>query len=309
MYNRLFAKSGLSLERLRTFCEVADAGSMAKAANGDVIRQSQFSRQIKELEEHFGLKLTERAGRNVVLTKDGWELAALARQVLAGLEGFHGKTGEGGGDVVVLGAGESVLRGLVVARLDEIRARLPNVVLEMRNLRGQETVEALEEGRIDLGVVDEGLSRTGMETMRLGRVTYRLVARSVGGANHQETLDLRKVLERPFVVMGGGENWEAKARELGSKVKAGANIAVRCASWHGVADAIRAVNGAGFLPSIVNVPADCIAVDMPKLKLPERVLMLAWSVRRGDLRADSARWRRVLGEVLEFDPPVATRGK
>ena len=309
MYNRLFAKSGLSLERLRTFCEVADAGSMAKAANGDVIRQSQFSRQIKELEEHFGLKLTERSGRNVVLTKEGWELAALARQILAGLEGFHGKTGEGVGDVVVLGAGESVLRGLVVARLEEIRARLPNVILEMRNLRGQETVDALEEGRIDLGVVDEGLSRAGMETMRLGRVTYRLVAWMGGAESREETLDWRHVMKRTFVVMGGGENWEGKARELAGKAGAEASIAVRCASWHGVGDAVRAVKGAGLLPSIVDVPAGCAVVDMPKLKLPERVLMLAWNARRGDLRTDSARWRRVLGEALRFGAAGEVRGK
>jgi DNA-binding transcriptional LysR family regulator len=308
MFNRLFSKSGLSLERLRTFCEVADAGSMAKAANADVVRQSQFSRQIKELEEHFGLKLTERVGRNVSLTADGWELAAMARQILSGLDGFHGRTG-GGGDLIVLGAGESVLRGLVVARLQDIRTRLPNVVLEMRNLRGPETVESLEEGRIDLGVLDEDMARIGMETIRLGRVSYRLVTWCGRGADGEGEIDPREFLRRPFVVLGGGDNWENKAKELASKVGTEANIAVRCASWHAVADAVRAVHGTGFLPSIVDVPQDCFAVPMPTLKLPEKGLLLAWSARRGDLRADSSRWRRVLSEVLKVDNEGGAKGK
>ena len=39
------------MERLKTFLEVAQAGSIVGAAGGDCVRQSQYSRQIKELEE------------------------------------------------------------------------------------------------------------------------------------------------------------------------------------------------------------------------------------------------------------------
>ena len=51
MFENLFAKHGVSLERLKTFLEVAQAGSIVEAAHGDLTRQSQYSRQIKELEE------------------------------------------------------------------------------------------------------------------------------------------------------------------------------------------------------------------------------------------------------------------
>lgn len=285
------------MERLRTFCEVADAGSMAKAAGGDVVRQSQFSRQIKELEEHFGRKLTERVGRNVVLTAEGWELAALGRQILAGLESFHGESDAAARDTVILGAGESFLRGVVLPRLPEIQIRMPRVLLEMRNLRGQETVEALEEGRIDLGVIEDEAARAGIEMLRLGRVTYRLIAWSEGRA---ESSDWRAILGRPFIVLGGGENWESKVATLAAKAGKGCEIAVRCASWHAVVDAVRVVKGAAFVPSIVETPSDCRDIDTPKLKMPERSLALAWNSRRGDLRTNSAQWRRVLGELLRL---------
>ena len=54
------ATSGFTIERLRTFCRIAAAGSIAQAAKGDSTRQSQFSRQLKELEEFFGTELARR---------------------------------------------------------------------------------------------------------------------------------------------------------------------------------------------------------------------------------------------------------
>src|ERR1051325_593529 len=57
MFQKLFAESGLSLDRLKALLEAGAAGSIAKAARGDPVRQSQYSRQIKELENFFQTKL------------------------------------------------------------------------------------------------------------------------------------------------------------------------------------------------------------------------------------------------------------
>ncbi|MBI4661435.1 MAG: hypothetical protein HY735_21645 [Verrucomicrobia bacterium] len=48
MHEELFSRSGLSLERLKTRCEIADRGGISKAAEGDPVKQSQFSRQLRE---------------------------------------------------------------------------------------------------------------------------------------------------------------------------------------------------------------------------------------------------------------------
>lgn len=89
MFNRLFADSGLSLERLRALVEVGAAGSIAKAVGGDAIRQSQYSRQIKELEDFFQAKLVERHGKGIRLTASGKELARISRFFLLGLSNFQ----------------------------------------------------------------------------------------------------------------------------------------------------------------------------------------------------------------------------
>src|SRR6059036_2268319 len=79
MFERLFAESGLSLDRVRALLEVGATGSIVKAANGDPVRQSQYSRQIKELEDFFQSKLVERHGKGIRLTSNGKELARISR--------------------------------------------------------------------------------------------------------------------------------------------------------------------------------------------------------------------------------------
>src|SRR5215468_3942148 len=86
----IFSRTGLSLERLRTFCLVADAaGSIAVAAGRNAVKQSQFSRQIKELEQHFEVELVRRAGKTLVLTAAGLALARVAREQLGALEDYE----------------------------------------------------------------------------------------------------------------------------------------------------------------------------------------------------------------------------
>src|SRR5262249_9061079 len=89
MFARLFAESGLSLERLRALVEVGAAGSIAQAAAGDPVRQSQYSRQIKELEDFFRTPLLERQGKGMRFTASGRELARISRFFLLGLSNFQ----------------------------------------------------------------------------------------------------------------------------------------------------------------------------------------------------------------------------
>lgn len=89
MFANLFAEGGLSLDRLRALLAVSAAGSIVKAADADPVRQSQYSRQIKELEDFFETRLLERHGRGVRLTADGKELARISRFFLLGLSNFR----------------------------------------------------------------------------------------------------------------------------------------------------------------------------------------------------------------------------
>jgi DNA-binding transcriptional LysR family regulator len=89
MFEKLFTDAGLSLDRLRALVEVGATGSIVQAAAGDPIKQSQYSRQIKELESFFQTRLVERHGKGIRLTPGGKELARISRFFLLGLSNFH----------------------------------------------------------------------------------------------------------------------------------------------------------------------------------------------------------------------------
>jgi DNA-binding transcriptional LysR family regulator len=89
MFSHLFAEGGLSLNRVKSLLEVAAAGSIVKAADGDSVKQSQYSRQIKELEDFFQVKLMERHGKGIRLTANGRELARISRFFLLGVSNFR----------------------------------------------------------------------------------------------------------------------------------------------------------------------------------------------------------------------------
>jgi len=89
MFNGLFSRNGLSLDRLRNFLEVAEVGSIAKAAPDDVSRQSLISRQIRELEEFFGVELTVRRGKTLAISPAGERLSVLIREQFRDLLDFQ----------------------------------------------------------------------------------------------------------------------------------------------------------------------------------------------------------------------------
>jgi len=83
----LFAQTGLSLERLRAFCLVAEAGGVTKAA-GDASKQPLLSRQLKELEVYFGVELFQRTGRTMTLTGPGKSLYRIGKSYFGALSDF-----------------------------------------------------------------------------------------------------------------------------------------------------------------------------------------------------------------------------
>jgi DNA-binding transcriptional LysR family regulator len=85
------SQSGLSLERLQSFCRVAEAGGVTRAAKGDATKQSLYSRQVKELEEFFGAELIRRKGRALCLRLRGDDCHCIAREQLAALSDFKGE--------------------------------------------------------------------------------------------------------------------------------------------------------------------------------------------------------------------------
>lgn len=126
---------GISLDRLIAFCRVAEAGSVSRAAGGNPSRQSQFSRQVKELEAFFQTKLIERRGGGVVLTGAGEHLHRMAEAQILSLKRFreeHTVTP----DKLCLLAPDCLINWLILPQLARLRQIFPEVAIDLRANKG-----------------------------------------------------------------------------------------------------------------------------------------------------------------------------
>ena len=72
----------MTLQQLKYFIEVANCGSINKAAEGLYIAQPSLSNALRELETEIGHELLTRTPRGISLTTDGAEFLGYARQVV-----------------------------------------------------------------------------------------------------------------------------------------------------------------------------------------------------------------------------------
>lgn len=297
MHEELFTRSGLSFERLKSLCEIASRGGISKAAGGDPVKQSQFSRQLRELEIFFDVELTQRRGRNAELTPAGRELAALSREILDSLVSFSGSRRSAQASLR-LGTGESWLQWLVLPRIARLQAAIPNTVFSFRNLKGEDVITQLQESQIDFGILADGATPDGIKTTKLGVMRYRLFVGARPGSKASK-LQWQEVMTRSFVGLEGEGRQMREIRALAERHGVELKPSVLCSSLPNVASVLGQDDGFAILPEAAEQPG-LVAVDAPFLPKLSRSIVLAWSERRITTRDAMPKWRRVLSTELSW---------
>jgi len=282
MFAELLSQGGLSLDRLRSFCLVAQAGGVTKAAKGDAAKQSLFSRQVKELEEFFGTELIRRKGRGVILTPAGERLNVVARECFASLWDFKSEC-KGLPVEIVIGAGESLIRWLLMPKLIEIRKGLPNVKLKFLNLPTREIVRRLSDGLIDFGVLRKDAVSSPLRVAALGRMGYSLFLPTGAGSSADGRERDAKVLDGvPLATLEGDGSFRQELAAVARKQGIRLNIQLECSSFPLVAGALGAGGMAAILPSIAGTELGRVGIKEVKavpLKSFGREICLAWNPR------------------------------
>lgn len=145
----------MDLRQLRYFVALAEERHFGRAAQSLHIVQPALSMQIRALEEEVGGALLLRTSRHVELTQAGEVLLTEARRTLAQAERTRTQVQASLqgviGSVRIGFAGNAVLAGKLVNDLRDFRQRHPDVAVELHEMGPQLQVEALQEGRLDVG--------------------------------------------------------------------------------------------------------------------------------------------------------------
>jgi DNA-binding transcriptional LysR family regulator len=275
---------GLSLDRLRSFVAVVDAGGFAKAAPGDPSRQSQLSRQVRDIERSLGVAVLRRAGRSVVPTEAGQRLRTAVADLAAGLaaaRGLHEERVD-----VVFAAGDSVLRWLALPALAShaaaLRARVS--LATTSDVFGEITA-----GRAQLGLVRARPMPAGLVARPVGPVGFALFVPRVASRGAPMGSDLDAVLDRfPLAdVSADREPFEALVTAMGRPLRA----ALTCETFPQAARAVATGRFAAVLPTFAT---------------SELPASLATPLRVPGLRVRSSRLTLIArARTLETEPVVA----
>ncbi len=297
MNNQWLMQRGISLDRLATLLRFAEAGSIVKAAGGDPSRQSLASRQIRELEEFFGVELVRRQGRGLTLTDHGRQLVALIRTQFTAIRDFKAAAAREP-LVFSLAAQNAMLNWLVLPRLDQIGAQLPKIKWRFLHESTDALVGKLATGECDYGVVRKDALTAPLEGFSLGVVDWVLViptplapAKPAVGSWIEDV---------PLILPVGGhirEGVESFARRLHFRL----GVRFECTSHMQSLEAVRAQQAGAVLPRLAlnHLPNGSYRnYSLPKVCLPPWSICLAFSRRTLAVRPHADKIARTLQKLL-----------
>lgn len=300
MFESLFSERGLSLDRLKVLIEVRDAGSIAQAAPGDIVRQSQYSRQLRELSEYFGCEVAQRRGKLLKLTAQGERLAELAREHLRAIADFRTECKQQS-IAFSIGAGDSLIQWLVIPRLGKIVDAFPGTHFATTNLRTNEIVQQLTESRLDFGIIRKNAMAPGLKAVSLGVVRYvALVPEPL--LKHRGKVALADAFTTlPLATQTTDGQFTSGLREIAKTLGVPLTPALSCQSFPQTLAAVRTGKFWGIVPELAvpELPASTAhRIADPALHVLDREAMLAWNPRLIRVRPNAAKISARLHQVL-----------
>ncbi|RKG33674.1 cis,cis-muconate-binding transcription regulator CatM [Acinetobacter rongchengensis] len=143
----------MELRHLRYFVTVVEEQSITKAAEKLCIAQPPLSRQIQKLEEELGILLFERGSRPVRTTEAGQFFYQHAVQILThtAQATSMAKRISSVNKIVRIGYVSSLLYALLPQIIYLFRQNNPDIEVELIECGTKDQIEALKQGKIDIG--------------------------------------------------------------------------------------------------------------------------------------------------------------
>lgn len=195
----------MNSRQLRFFLQVAELGSVTRAANVLHIAQSALSRQMQQLEDELGVSLFHRSDRGVTLTDAGQLLRNRAIPLVRHLEQVHqevrDKYNDPSGDLT-LAIPPSMADLLILPTISQFKLSYPKV-----NLRVVEYISGVinawamvQQGNADLGIVTNHEPWAGLIRIPFIQEPLCVIGPRSARLDFDTPLALKELAELPLVL-------------------------------------------------------------------------------------------------------------
>jgi DNA-binding transcriptional LysR family regulator len=192
----------MELRHLQYFKTVAEELHFRKAAEKLFISQPPLSRQIKELEDELEAVLFERNNKRVRLTPAGeylkkelGEIFGKLEEIRSQVKAIHGSVN----GVLRIAYISSVNKDRLLSAIKEMHTVYPQVKTKLYELPTIKQVQALEEGKLDLGIMRSPIVSEKLEVDSLYTEPFVLAAPQGLFENGEPGEVAARIKKQPFI--------------------------------------------------------------------------------------------------------------
>lgn len=180
-----------SLSAYRIFNSVAKLGSISGAAKELYISQPAISKAIAKLEQDLSVSLFIRGSRGVKLTEEGaqlYEHTKAAFETLKEGEELMKRNKSLGVGHIRIGVSTTLCKYLLLPYLKEFVANHPHIRFTIQCQSTFQTLELLEEGKLDLGLIGKPEPRKDLDFYSVGTIEDVFISTR----SYLDNLDIRE---------------------------------------------------------------------------------------------------------------------
>jgi DNA-binding transcriptional LysR family regulator len=243
----------IDFRHLETFCRVAALRSFSRAADDLFLTQPTVSGHILSLERSLSLRLFDRTGREVRLTKAGEmflqyasKILTIRKDLLNALSEFsQGIRGE-------LSLGASTIPGeyLLPKLMGAFKREHPLFALSLKIADSKEIVQELLQGEIEFGLIGAKLNHPSLQYEKYEEDEIIIVAPSDHPLARKRSVSFEDLLKEPWIIREEGSGTqmavERALRKKGKSLK-DFNVVVEMGSTSSVKEGVRAKLGLAFI--------------------------------------------------------------
>jgi DNA-binding transcriptional LysR family regulator len=250
------------LRDLELFVAVADAGSIARAAERSHTVASAVSKRISDLEEVFGCALIVRAAKGVELTPAGHALLVRARVLLSQAAQLD----------------DELRRHAIVeflpGALASFSAAHPDIHVQLEEHVSSAIAAAVADGSADFGILSELPLIEGLSTVPFRNDELVVVLQTGHPLAQRQSLTFAEIADQPFVGLHAGSALHHVLTRAATETGRTLNWRINVTSFDAACAMVAAGLGVGIVPRAATTPY------IRSLSLASIALSDAWARRQ-----------------------------
>lgn len=262
---------------LELFVAVAEAGSIARAAERCHTVASAVSKRLSDMEESFGTALLSRGARGVELTSAGHAFLVKARKLLdqAGqLEEEIQKHSAGLRGQVTVFANMSAIVEFLPTVLASFLQQHPDIHVHLEQHISEHIATAVKENSADLGIVGDLPTLDQLTTIPFRQDELVLVTRRDHAVAKQSKVSFADIATLPFVGLDANSSLHYVLAKAAADCGKQLDLRIRVASFDAACAMVAAGLGVTILPRLAIAPY-VQAFDLASIQLTD-----AWAIRQ-----------------------------